>query len=815
MNPQALRRITLLLATTCAVFAAILAIATPAHALDVGGGTAGEPGAGSCNLSYAIAMDHYQGFIGDVIVSEPNQPNFAQCSNNGAAYGSFTNFMQSSGGTTKDKAARAAAQPCWDNRSKMLVDFWLVNRNDPAGGGHYQWEYFPGNGDTNQIWQDRIWSWYRGSNGGDDFYLTGNDGKTQYLGSAIRDAALKWVNGNGPLIIMACVWEGQVQPAQKCPQDDNSLPTSNPLHWVRSGRSNVTIPASYNTDAERGDYCFFRHDTASHTRNFVWSGTTPGTVYDYDWQCVVSQGTTTHAGPTAFQPQAPDVVYTPLGQDMQQAAANNTDVTPAQISADDPKKDSADRCHSTLTSNNQTWLAEGDVMNVQQFTQRAAVDHDWVRTVPQSCNNSRDWDFQYDGTGSDATMTAGAWTPPCDPNAGRTASGWSDSGALQNTSDTYYLTTQTPELTGLWQTLSEHANSGSSSALGHADALASNNRAEAGVRIVRCGTSAAQCASRGVPNAQPCPNGFYCGAVPTYSGTTITDLTNGDPNHHWSGSAVTDAITPSDGSSPAAHLVWGAGATDPEGTDQVGFFDKEAAYDGVRKPTRGSRAFQTQFRDNTPRPYLTDLYVPQAEGVVHGDYGTALSTSVSRWTLGTPLPGNVTNAGTFSMQSGDGQQFFSASTAGAPVEKDWSVTTGAAQAWGQVTGQVTSFLTAANWPSDAGKPQAFSVKWEFAPTVDNTIPTTVGYGAGGAPAYTTSVVGVPIQGKVQNVSSGAATSPALFNEQELNTGSGTTNGLDGVMYWGTSLDANNDWTQRPDQYSGYYNGLRFVRGTHE
>lgn len=652
------------------------------------------------------------------------------------------------------------------NDSNTILVLWLTpGFNDhwfnPASGDHLS----DFNSELNWVanhYASGSWQWRGGAWMYD--YLNG----TNYFG---ENPSRTKHYGIGTTV--SCVTKSDV--GGQCPTRDTSKPTSNVLHWVRPSRSGDVIPAKYNTDAKRGDYCFYRHDNAHHTRTFTWSGTTPGTVYDYDWQCVVAKGTTTHAGPTAFQPQPSTVVYTPLGLQMQQDASNNTNVTASQVSTYDPQKNSADRCHSTLTANNKTWLAEGDVLNVQQFTQRAAIDHDWVRKVPQTCDNSRDWDFKYDGTPGDATMTAGAWSPPCDANAGRNGSGWSDSGAVKNTSDTYYLTTQTPELTGLWQSISEHANSGSTSALGHADALTSNNG----------------------------------------RGTGITDVSNGDPSHHWSGSAVTASINAPSGRSPAAYLVWGAGASDPKGTNTVGFFDKEAAYNGVKQAQAGSGAFQTQFRDNTPRPYVTDLYVPKAEGVVHGDFGTALSTTVSRWNLGTPYPGNVSNSGTFSMQGSGGQQFFGSSTAAAPTEKDWTVTTGSAQKWGQVSGQVNQFLTAADWPSDAGKPQVFSVKWEYAPTVDNTIPTTVGYNAGGVPAYTTSVVGVPVQGKVQNMSNGAASSPALFNEQELYTGTGSTNSLDGVLYWGTALNASNQWTQRPDQFSPYYNGLQFVRGTHE
>ncbi|KQY61836.1 hypothetical protein ASD30_25170 [Nocardioides sp. Root140] len=575
----------------------------------------------------------------------------------------------------------------------------------------------------------------------------------------------------------------------RCPTVDTSKADSNYHKWVRASRARASqndesgwVPQensagdSMNGDTQaalsrRGAWCFSRpSDTQTVTRTKVTESDLPGATYPYLWRTEVADGTgTTHPGPTQFTPQTAGDVKTPYGQLLDNAAASETEPTATQIAIAGNATDAADHGKVTLTDSNKQWLAEGAVLNVTERTYYAYLSHYTRTEQPQKCTQIRGWAFTY-SRWEDVTMTQGAWA-----GCGTTGTDWVNNGAFTLSED-YYIQAQTPELTNFFQAVSNHCN---------ADGYA---------------------LARGATNGR---------------GTAIEQVANNDSSKNWSGSLLSAKITGTGaGDSPANHALWGAAGSDARGTGGAGFYDKECAYEGVKADGGPESTMQTDFRDNEFHDFAVDLYQPKAQGVVQEDAGQAVTTTVTRWLLGTPQVAQLENQGTFSMKNQAGEPMFSqgsevaaSPTTGqqmAPVQKDWDTAPFQSRNLSITAGQSSTFRVAANWPSRAARPQVFTVKWEYTPTVQNTLPTTVGFSAGGTRYYELTVEGARIQGKV-NGKFGADESPATYGLQTANTGTGTSNKIDVPLYYGSDLDSSYQWKQDPHTYSPFYSSVRFVR----
>jgi hypothetical protein len=279
--------------------------------------------------------------------------------------------------------------------------------------------------------------------------------------------------------------------------------------------------------------------------------------------------------------------------------------------------------------------------------------------------------------------------------------------------------------------------------------------------------------------------------------------------------------------------MWGI-AGDSDKTDTKGFYDKECAYTGTRaKGGSGADANeaatpaanypkapmeQTFTRDNEPKDFTVDLYVPTSVTNLINYTGTkAVSTSTTRWANGSPKPVTENdNKGAWFFKSSDAQEFFKKDTSAPSVQRNWEVTAEQRSNYGTVTGQHHTFKTNANWASDRGKPQVLQVKWEYEPLVANTIPTQrVGWaGPGGKPSHTLEKVYTETQGRVQSVVN-AETSTAQVDKQRDNTGTGSTNGRETSLEFGMDLNGDGTWKQTPGQYSPYYSSIKFVRSVSE
>ena len=772
----------LLLAVAAAIFASV-ATAAPASA---GGDSGSGTGGGSCSISYGWRF-----------VTNWNAFNASGQSCGSSVYNS---------GKSRANLAQVGAASCYDNRNQL----------------------------------DAIW------------YLTGNSARTIWLqypssGRATKSEAINFINGSGANgeqkdygraavnrggtpVVLVCTWPGQrgvtcndlpewdtkvqLRGANggdrfrsreaainncilSCPTLNNQASDGNYRKWVRSGRSDTMLPresangSNLNGDTaarneNRGEWCFSRpteqNRTTEYDRRYQVGTTVTNTFatdfFPYTWRTEANGGLSTpnpHPGPTKLQPQCAQpttadpngqdgtrcYVYTPFGELLNDAVISDNLPSGSQVAGSVNSTNNASRVAFDLSENNATALAEGGILNVVERTTRAAIiaqtttDTPQVSTRTRTCQNPRSFTFTYTRNAS-ANMTG--------TNAGRTCGGWSGWGAWQDMAPgtsvvDLQLSAQTPEVTGFWQALANHCY-----ATGYNSAMAGNEA-----------------------------------------------IANGDDSKTISASAVTPKMN------NANAPVWGPNSRYPQ-TAANNFFDRECAFNGVREGA-AQRSSNTHFRDNELRNIMADLFVPESSAVVDYQNEPAITTTVTRWNQGTPQVNGLSNKGAFRMEVDSDQVFTTdaeARGATAPVQRNWDSTEFASRNLSIMSGEHTTWQVAGNWPSDQGKPEVFTFKWEYAPNVGNTIPTeNVGFASPrGARSYTAVEHFVPIQGKVYSRFD-SDRSPAVVAEMAGNTGSGVRNDLDGVLYWGAQTDAQGRWTVSPDAYQPYYQVLKFVRSTTE
>ncbi|MBB3041375.1 hypothetical protein [Nocardioides soli] len=515
-------------------------------------------------------------------------------------------------------------------------------------------------------------------------------------------------------------------------------------------RPGAVIPDARNTNAERGSYCYNRPPVASaenvvEYRNLTNSTSTNGTntttsttsnivglgVFPYAWTTSVTNGSV-HPGPTQVEAQSAQGM-TPYGDLFAQTVPNGTVPTQAQLNAAGTATGSAAHPTVDLNDKNRRAMAEGGVMNVTERTTYVVLERRDVTiatttqgtvtvttvTQPQRrqhfCNRQTSYTFSLTAAGAVSMNTS--VTEDCQP-----WSAWSNNGpattsttttnngapvTTYTTSSQPLMSAQTPQVTGFWQALTNHCNK---------DAYGT---ASAGYQALNASI---------------------------------------DPTAKHSGSAVTPKMN------NANNPVWGYGALNPKGTTEVGFFDKQCAFEGRLAQAGDESAERVFFRDNELRDVRVGLYRPASVGVVQDDGTNAIATVLTRWAEGTPQVNGLSNRGSLRSFDNDGDQVFSTSTGNAPVFKNWMNPTSAqARTWSVLMGQEAHFLMAGNWASDSGKPNVWTTKWIFAPNVSNRIAATrVGFGeAGGARSFDPANIATKIQGQVMGMSNGATTSPAL------------------------------------------------------
>lgn len=204
------------------------------------------------------------------------------------------------------------------------------------------------------------------------------------------------------------------------------------------------------------------------------------------------------------------------------------------------------------------------------------------------------------------------------------------------------------------------------------------------------------------------------------------------------------------------------------------------------------------FRDGEPNKISVNLWRPVSiPGVVDYQGEAAVTTTISRWNGGTPGVAKDSEGGRFVLSTGDSKItspddptiVFTGEEGNAPTQRNWNASTGSGSTWAIVKGQKTDFLAASTWASESGRPQAFNFKWEFEPKMATEVFTRVGVVNPLNPNPVLTEASRPtakIQGKCYAGfgPEAQADTTSLFAK---NTGTGSTNGLDGVLLGGDNL----------------------------
>lgn len=567
-------------------------------------------------------------------------------------------------------------------------------------------------------------------------------------------------------------------PAYISPPDQRTPAQIAAGHRIVRNKNNAGkfIPATVaNNNRARGDWCYEATWEQGETR----TTTTPGISlahHPYSWVTEVQGGGPSFAADSTstkkdIVTQTSEVVYSPWGELINQAAIDNElpDVATMMEAINETK--TAPHAALDLSDENKEALGEGGVMNVIERSTEGTFGITTTKVERRGAKRKGIFDVTNTGVISPAPTWGGLTT---DAN-------WTVHSV---TNEIQPDVRQVPN-TRLWQQMNVHCNDvGFKSVLGQAIPFVTND-----------------------------PTGKISASARTFERNT-------------------------------SNPYWGTGSGyDP--TSYHNFYDRECSYAGVRADDNNNiigsgvetsdeneegtatdvydqkhaPAEATFFRDNEGKTFKFDLYVPEdVPGLIEYEGTPALTTTITRWAPGTPLPANTSEKGTFMLKTKTGKvDVFSDSTANPPSQKNFSTAgLGTGRTYGIVSGQHNSFLASGNWASDNGKPQVLTAKWEYDPLVSSTFFTNqVGYGGpGGARSGEIGTVWNPIQGKVYSRAN-RETSPALPEEMRANTGSGVANNLDREIAFGTNLDGSGRWVTEPSVYSPYYYSIKFIRATAE
>lgn len=384
---------------------------------------------------------------------------------------------------------------------------------------------------------------------------------------------------------------------------------------------------------------------------------------------------------------------------------------------------------TALDAENKAGMAEGGVLNVKEQTKKAkiTVNESSVTTTTKRCTFEKTWNSYWGAYNAETSSCTSSGSTTIT----RTAS--------KNTS--------TQQNTGFWQMLAVHCNKAEFDAL-----LASD--------------------------------------------PSLKKITTPDPTNGISGSVITKNYV-----TQPAKLDFGDSSNTVAAkakTGNLAFFDKECPFDctpsnSVPTPGASSGSINSNalefFRDNAAKKVTVDTWAPKTGNGVAYDGSPALTTTVTRDTAGTPsLDGS--SGGKFIMKSTKGDTLFTGSATTVPTQKNWDKSTFSGPMATILNGQHNSFNLQASWASDAGKPQAFNFKWEYAPTVTTTTPVSgIGFGAGSVQASgSTGNLATTVEGKCYTFF-GVATGQSTVAEFGANTGTGTVNNLDKGLLTGSKAIA--------------------------
>lgn len=439
--------------------------------------------------------------------------------------------------------------------------------------------------------------------------------------------------------------------------------------------------------------------------------------------------------------------------------AQNQGMSPAELTAavnDALAKDAKiDRSDITLDEQNKAGMAEGGVLNVYEQTQYATVSSTETTTTvtTTTCRYTQKWD-----------AAAGAYAAPTRE--------CSDSDQVSKVS-TASKVTGTLQNTGFWQMISVHCNQADFNAL-----VAAGN----GIKVLDSGDSTKAISAVAYSkkyDRQPSVLDFGDAKNPNAAMAATASLGFYDKECPFE-------CTPSATGNGASKTN---GAVDnienkPVGENKITNDSKYGA-----KSTDSNSNFFELFRDNQDKTISADVWYPKSEGVVSYDGSAPLTTTITRWNEGTPGISD-SNGGKFTMTTKDGNQLFTGNQK-PENQRNWNTGTFSNATSTVLSGLHREFNVKSTWASEENKPQVLNLKWEYAPNVSTNVFTSkVGFGANGAQKTGEAVtLTTSIQGKCY-ANYGTESQTPTVDAFHTNTGTGTTNNLDGVLFQGAGNGAN-------------------------
>lgn len=443
-----------------------------------------------------------------------------------------------------------------------------------------------------------------------------------------------------------------------------------------------------------------------------------------------------------LHPQSGPPTTTAFG-DVWNALAKNPNASESDVMkqvADAQKRD-AQAKHATISLDpvNKAGMADGGVLNVYEQTRWASLHLSTTTTIPRTrvCTYVQKWNSRTNSY-DPATLKG------CTVEKGKPSK-----QTLTNT------TVGTLDNTGFWQMIAAHCN-------------------KAGVEALR-----------------------------RANGGDFTEVPTGDKG------GISFSATTRKFDAQPAHLPFGD-ANNPDkakaATGVVGFFDKECPYTctshgpgasaangatantppsgkgryGALMATKDGRVNDNVFRvfrDNKPHRFDINTWFPVSGGVVSYHGQAPVTTTVIRWSEGTPGVGTH-DGGTFTMKDEHGRTMFTGSEA-SPAQHDWNVAPFSNDHAQQMLGLHRTFTVASTWASDVNHPQVLNTKWEYRPTVTTKFPTTgIGFGENGVKAPGVPGVGAAaIEGRCY-ANFGTPKPYDVSSQMSGSTGTGSVNTLD-------------------------------------
>ena len=412
-----------------------------------------------------------------------------------------------------------------------------------------------------------------------------------------------------------------------------------------------------------------------------------------------------------------------------------------------------------LSDKNQKAFAKGGILDVSQYQTRATLKV--ARTVihyqQRECKDKRTWN-SYWGTWN-------AWQNSSCTNWHTVKDSVGALGVTKNA--------QTPQKKSFFQMLSVHCNKDAFDAL-----VASTNAEVVSVGDSERGLSAV--AKSQVRSSQPVHTDF------------------GDPSNPDGNAAASGHISFFDKECPfdcTASSAKNAGASDKndaisnQGTSGA---SGNGGLNGAQSEGLSTNSFE-MFRDNKMREIRLDTWYPKSTDIVHYNGAAPRTTTVSRWSEGTPDTTGK-NGGKFTMEavgsSGKGVNVFGTGQTPAANQRNWDKGLFSNSTASVMDGFYNKFKVGASWASEEGKPQILNVKWEYAPEVSTTFPSKIGFETSGDGSRFNAVTRnnveqtAPIEGKCYSTF-GTDTSGSTKDLFRDNTGTGTTNNIDGRIIGGT------------------------------